>query len=120
MCAASVSSFKALPGNPIHKRELSYQSEQIIVNDMIEGDGMHLAESFIHLHPDVKIINVTENLLKCMLAKSVFSIKAVKGLTFDIEKGWFSSEFGLKTENVVLVLRKRAMTPFSFGYTIFL
>jgi len=119
-CSASISGFKQLPGNPTHKRVVRYQKNQIQITDLIGGEGRHLAESFIHLHPGVKIVKSSEDVLECMLGGSAFSIKTMEGVMFDIEKGWFSSEFGLKTENTVLVLRKQAMSPFSFGYTIFL
>lgn len=120
-CSASISGFKQLPGNPTHKRVIRYQKNQILINDLIGGIGHHLAESFIHMHPDVKIIDFSEGVLECMLEGAKFSIKMiVEGATFEIETGWFSSEFGLKTENTVLVLRKQAISPFSLGYTIHL
>lgn len=117
-CSASVSSFKGLQGKPVHKRVISYQNNQVMINDTIEGDGNHLAESFVHLHPDVDIINVSDTVLECKLGECDFSIQALNDLKIDIEKGWFSPEFGIKTENTVLVLRQQAASPFSFGYAI--
>jgi len=39
-------------------------------------------------------------------------------LKIHTESAWFSAEFGLKTESTVVVLRKQAMSPFSFGHSI--
>jgi len=116
--SASHSGFKRLPGKPIHKRLVCYKTDQVTVNDTIEGSGKHLAESFIHLHPDVEIINDAKNVLECKRSGVSFTIQPIDNLTFEIEKGWFSPEFGKKIETYILVLRKQAVTPFSFGYTI--
>jgi len=117
-CSASVSSFKQLTGNPVHRRDVSYQKEQIIINDVIEGEGEHVAESYIHFHPDVSIVNQSDDVLQCKLGETVFSIKALDALKINTETAWFSAEFGVKTESIVVVLRKQAMSPFSFGYSI--
>jgi len=117
-CSASVSSFKQLIGNPVHRRNVSYQKEQIIISDVIEGEGEHVAESYIHLHPDVNILNQSNDVLQCKLGETVFSIQALDTLKIHTESAWFSAEFGLKTESTVVVLRKQAMSPFSFGYSI--
>ena len=116
--SASHSGFKRLPGKPVHKRSVRYNTDQIYINDAIEGSGEHLAESFIHLHPDIEIINDAENVLECKHSDVSFTIQPIDNLTFEIEKGWFSPEFGKKIETYILVLRKQAVTPFSFGYTI--
>jgi uncharacterized heparinase superfamily protein len=116
--SASHSGFKRLPGKPVHKRSVRYNTDQVYINDAIEGCGEHLAESFIHLHPDVEIINDAKNVLECKRSGVLFTIQSIDNLTFEIEKGWFSPEFGKKIETYILVLRKQAVTPFSFGYTI--
>ena len=117
-CSASISGFKQLAGNPVHRRDVSFQQDCIIINDVIEGQGEHLAESYIHLHPDVSIFNYSNDVLQCKLGEMVFSIQALGDLEIDVEKAWFSPEFGIRTENIVLVLRKQAICPFSFGYKV--
>ncbi|BCG63750.1 MAG: hypothetical protein methR_P1478 [Methyloprofundus sp.] len=117
-CSASISGFRQLAGSPVHKRVLRYQKDQIIVNDMIVAKGEHFAESFIHLHPDVEIINTLSNSIKLKLGQVDFLIHTLGELKIDIETGWFSPEFGVKTKNIVLVLRKQSTCPFSFGYKV--
>lgn len=119
-CSASVSCFKQSSGKPFHKRMLRYKKDQIEVDDVVEGTGKHLAKSFIHLHPDVEIINVSDNVLKARLGEADFSIQMNDNVSFKLEKSWFSPEFGIKMANTVLVLQKQAISPFSFGYTLFL
>jgi len=117
-CSAAVSSFKSLAGSPFHKRVLNHQNSHLIITDVIEGKGRHLAESFVHLHPDVQVNRVDDHNIACRVGEVSFSIQAFDGVVFDIEKGWFSAEFGVKAENVVLVLRKQGVSPFSFGYKV--
>jgi len=117
-CSAAISSCKKGLRETIHKRVLNFQQNQFVIVDEIEGDGLHFAESFIHLHPEVKIIKSTDSELQCQLGEADFSIKAMDELKFDVEKAWFSAEFGLKVENTVVVIRKQAISPFSLSYKV--
>ena len=112
--SASHSGFKRLPGKPVHKRLVRYDTDQVYINDAIEGSGEHLAESFIHLHPDIEIINDAENVLECKHSDVSFIIQPIDNLTFEIEKGWFSPEFGKKNRDLYLGVTQTDCNSFFF------
>jgi len=115
-CAASLSGF--LPDHPIHKRRVSWQKNQFIIKDEIDANGEHKAQSFIHLHPDVELLNVSVDSVTCKLENSVFSIHVLADEVINIEKYYFSPEFGIKIAGSVLVIGRSASAPFSFGYKV--
>ncbi|MGE5806542.1 MAG: heparinase II/III family protein [Ignavibacteria bacterium] len=90
--------------NLIHTRNILYEPETAIlsVEDLIQGKGRHLSESFIHLHPEVKIIESgTDLFLEKEEAKIKFTIKEAG---FRIDDGAYFPQFGKKIGNKVIVL----------------
>lgn len=118
-CMASHTGFKRLAGKPVHKRVVSYQRNKIFIKDVIIGKGVHLAESFIPLHPEVEIISQSDTTVECKRGDILFSIQIQDALAIDIHKGVYSAEFGKKVEIDLLILKKKAVCPFSFGYKIY-
>jgi uncharacterized heparinase superfamily protein len=88
----------------IHTRKILYEPDTSIlaVEDLVEGKGRHLSESFIHLHPEIKIIESGSDLF---LQKEEIKIKlTIKDGGFRIEDGVYFPQFGKKTGNKVIVL----------------
>lgn len=117
-CMASHTGFERLIGQPIHKRVVNYQQNQIFIKDVITGEGEHLAESFIPLHPEVEIISHSDRVIKCKREDSLFEIQILDDLTIDINQGLYSARFGEKIEIDLIVLKKKAVCPFSFTYKV--
>jgi hypothetical protein len=88
----------------IHTRKILYEPETAIlaVEDLVEGKGRHLSESFIHVHLAVKIIESCSDLF---LHKEEIKIKlTIKDARFRIDDGVYFPQFGEKTGSKVIVL----------------
>jgi len=115
---AAHTGYKRLKGKPLHRRIFSIAEGKVIVKDIIEGAGDHRAESFIHLHPDVEIVEVESDRVKCALNGQPVTIKSLDDIGLRIDDSYFSLEFGKKVKNKVIVIEKRDSAPFSMAYEI--
>jgi uncharacterized heparinase superfamily protein len=105
-------------GKPVHTRRIDCVENSWLIVDTITGRGEFLAESFIHLHPDVEILESSASRIICNIKGNNFVLKANNETDFILEEGFFSPEFGIKERNKVIVLRKKAIAPFSIEYSI--
>jgi len=110
--------YSRLKGSPIHRRKIRLGEGQMSVEDTIEGNRIHMVESYIHLHPDVKIIEKNENEVLCDLDGKRIMIRCANDERLQVENSFFSPEFGKKLENTVLVLEKKDSTPIIMSYEI--
>ena len=88
------------------------------VEDTIEGTGTHKAESFVHLHPDVEIVKIDDDKVRCTLDGKLITIRSTSDGSFQVENSFFSPEFGKKLESKVLVLEKKDPTPIAMNYEV--
>ena len=116
--SAAHDGYRRLSGKPIHIRRIDFQSDTILIKDTVEGQGVHLAESYVHLHPDVEIISFSDRRVVCKQGVIFFEIEVLENLTVDIINSWYSPEFGVKKRNKVLILRQQSVCPFSLVYKI--
>ncbi len=116
--SAAHNGYKRLPRKLVHRRQMNFQEKYILIEDVIEGRGEHLAESYIHLHPEVEVTSFSEQIVECKQGLTLFTIEVLEGLKFVMSSGWYSSEFGVKQRNKVLVLRRQSVCPFSLVYRI--
>lgn len=115
---ASHSGYKRFKGKPVHTRRIDCVENCWLIEDTISGEGEFFAESFVHLHPDVEILEYSASTIKCKIHENNFVLITNSETGFIMEEGLFSSEFGVKESNKVLVLRKKAIAPFSIEYSI--
>ena len=86
--------------NHQRKIEIDKSSSEFAVIDEVTGSGHHLVESFIHLHPDVRIEEGDNSLI---LSRNNISIKfLIFNFEFLIEDGWYCPEFGKRVKNKVI------------------
>ena len=113
------SGYAHLIGDQItHQRKVMVDEKvrQIQVNDLVDGQGRHMVESLIHLHPDVEVAEHSDHLVltrgsvSCRFHTEPFSVR--------IESGWYCPEFGKRTSNTVLVLGGRSPLPVHISYTL--
>ena len=116
--SAAHTGYRRLPGAPLHRRTIGYEDHVWSVDDRVEGNGTHRAESYIHLHPDVDVVQAEESSVECRLGDAVMSIHATGCDKMTVESGFYSPEFGLELENRVVVVTKEGALPFSFGYRL--
>ena len=111
--------YRRLAGAPGHRRKILVKDSTWTVSDAIEGSGTHFAESFIHLHPRVSLLGVTDNKVELSCEGTRFDIHvAGKSVKLAVEQGWYSDHFGSRTNNHCLVVRTRGACPFSLEYSI--
>lgn len=116
--SAAHNGFKRFPGHPIHRRTVTCNGEGWQINDSIEGQGHHLAESFIHLHPAVVIVTCTESEVLCALPDGRFMITVDGSVNISVVDTFYSPEFGLKQDSKTLRLSARQACPFVISYKI--
>ena len=79
---------------------------------------MHLAESFIHFHPDVRIDQAGPLQFDGHLGDMAFSILIDSATEIALLESYYSPEFGLKQPCQSLCLRSRQACPFLLAYRI--
>lgn len=87
-----------------HKRMIEVQENDRVmkVRDIVTGDGNHVIESHVHLHPDVRIKKVGKGF---QLQQKSMMCHLITNDDVWIEKGWYSPKTGMSEEQYVLVLR---------------
>jgi uncharacterized heparinase superfamily protein len=118
MLSAAHSGFTRLSGKPVHRRKVICTDSNWQIEDMIEGQGQHLAESFIHFHPAVEIIAIENSGVVCILNGKRFEIRVNNDVPFTLVDTVYSAEFGLKQANKTLVLNKQGLCPLVIAYQI--
>ena len=112
--------FRYLPGRPVHWRTIDYQTPGIwAVEDRIEGRGRHRIESYVHLHPDLKVERVGAEwgiTTADGTRVAVFEPAADTGVR--VESGWYFPEFGRVLENPLIVLSAEGTLPLTIAYRI--
>lgn len=116
--SAAHNGFKRFPGHPTHRRTVTCSDEGWQIEDSIEGQGQHLAESFIHLHPAVEIVTCTESEVLCALPDGQFVITVDGSVNISVVDTFYSPEFGLKQASKTLCLSARQTCPFVISYKI--
>lgn len=116
--SAAHSGYKRLPGHPVHRRTMTCNGAGWQIEDRIEGQGQHLAESFIHLHPAVEIVSFTASKVLCALPDIRFVITVDESVTVSALDTFYSPEFGLKQANKTLCLSARQACSFVMSYKI--
>jgi uncharacterized heparinase superfamily protein len=115
---AAHTGYRRLAGEPLHRRTIGYGNHEWSVDDRVEGDGAHLAESYIHLHPDVDVSQTDASSVRCRLGDIVMTIYVTGADKMIVGDGLYSPEFGLSSERRTVIVTKEGLLPFSFGYRI--
>ncbi len=112
--------YRRLPGKVVHERQVDIEFEGVWrVTDRMQGSGEHRLESYLHLHPDVRV--EFENSTIAILtsdAGPLAKVETADGVALEAEPGQWCPEFGLAIDNTVLVMRQSATLPCEMAYTI--
>jgi hypothetical protein len=111
--------YRHLKGNPMHQRTITWAKDKLLVDDSVDGRGIHDVEIRLHVHPDLEI-EVTED--KAVFRERGEILASVtphgSGMIHKAE-GWYCPEFGIKLPCVVLVVKhNNVRLPFSTGWAI--
>jgi uncharacterized heparinase superfamily protein len=105
-------------GGVRHQRRFIYRGNTVRVFDSLYGDGTHLIESYLHLHPDLHAVANG----KIITIKRVNEVVALMTLLTDIDvqiiKGKYFPEFGREMENTVIHMSCVCRVPVNISYMI--
>lgn len=100
--SAAHTGYTRLAGRPLHRRTASFGGVAWTIADVVEGAGRHAASSFVHLHPDARIVSADDRTIVCALGGVTARFEAIGAPWAKVEDGSFSPEFGLRQTNKVL------------------
>jgi uncharacterized heparinase superfamily protein len=114
--------YRRLPGRPVHRREIRMAlAGRWEVTDVVRGEGgrSHRVESFVHLHPDVRVERVGEHECRLTLPNGRnLRFAAFAAGTLEQATGYHCPQFGIRHECPVLVLQYAGPLPVTLGYVI--
>ena len=102
-----------------HRREVVCDdgAGELLVRDVVEGEGRHRVESRIHLHPEARVGGEGRRLVverggaRCV-------VEPVEGGDFAIEESWYCPRFGSRQKNKTLILAAGLDLPAHLSYKI--
>ncbi len=98
-----------------HHRRFCLFDKKLEITDRLEGSGGHTVELFFHLHPDVDVVELIENIVTVKVSdKKTVTIKFDDRFTVSIENGHYHPMFGQSIENKKIVGRSVSTLPDRF------
>jgi len=109
-----------LKGKLIHRRRISYEGQgSWLITDVLEGNGTHRMESFVHIHPDFTIVPSGEGVVGIERdGEAIAVIETLSTCCMEIEQGCYFPEFGLSQKNPVLAFSCSGEVPLQLSYQI--
>jgi len=110
--------YRRLPGEPVHHRRIVSAGRTYWIEDRIEGGGTHAIASRLHIHPGVGV-NLKENKAEIFCRHKLLATVSPYGSgRMQRRSGWYSPEFGLMEECVVLETCETAHLPYKGGWLV--
>ena len=109
--------YRRLKGRPVHHRRVLWSENTYAVKDSIEGRGVHLIESRLHIHPALSVDLTSKGAVIKYREEFLAAISSIQA----IEKtdGWHCPEFGIKEPCCVLrISLSGASLPCDTGWII--
>ncbi|CUQ65391.1 heparinase II/III family protein [Candidatus Nitrospira inopinata] len=112
--------YRRLPGKPVHSRTITYaEGGEWIIEDRLAGKREHRMETYVHVHPDFRVIGEDRRLkLVGTDGRVVAVVEPLTPCDVRLDRGWYFPQFGLRYENPVLVFARSQAAPFAVGYRI--
>jgi len=109
-----------LPGKPVHERRVRMESAgRWAFSDVVTGNGNHLIESFIHIHPDFSVIPESDQSFLINDGETPVALLHVESkCEIRVVIGNYCPEFGKQLENPVLILSSQSLLPLSLSYSV--
>lgn len=101
--------FRHLRGRPIHRREFRWHDAGVlVVRDEVIATKAVTVASRIHLHPDCRISEVADRIVRGTHGDVPFTLAVAEGPAPRVTDGWYCPGFGVRQRNPVIVLESRA------------
>lgn len=115
-----IKGFPRLGGRIEHRREVNHDGVGLwTIRDEVAGSGRHLAESWIHLHPDLVVESEGGTLrIRNDHGVTIAWIEPGAGLRVSLESGLYCPGFGIKQTNAVVRLSVEGRLPLTLDYRI--
>ena len=109
-----------LPGKPVHKRRVRMESAgRWAFTDVVTGSGIHLIESFIHIHPDFGVTPESDR--SFLITDGEFPMARLhveSKCEIRVVVGNYCLEFGKQLDNPVVSLTLHGQLPLTLSYSI--
>ncbi|MES9906401.1 MAG: alginate lyase family protein [Sedimenticola sp.] len=125
--SGSYTGFPRVAGGIIHQRkigcDLRGDAAKYVIQDLVQGQGVHRVDSYLHFHPDIGLEDVGDGRWRLCREQYTVGYIVVEGVdegrvTTRLERGWYCPEFGLKYKNSVLVMTIEEALPVELSYQI--
>lgn len=101
--------FRHLPGRPVHRRAFCWHDVGVlVVRDEVTAGTTVTAASRIHLHPECRVTEVADRIVRGTRGDVAFSLGVAEGPAPRVVEGWHCSRFGVRERNPVIMLEFRA------------
>lgn len=111
--------YRRLRGSPIHHRFITWTGHTYLIEDRVEGRGLHEIESRLHIHPSLTVDSLWKEVIIMDNHEILAHISSLKDRPIENAEGWYCPEFGIKQKCVVLRTRhQNARLPFTEGWHI--
>lgn len=117
--------FYGIPGRATHSRSAVLTCDtdlkrinEIEISDQVSGKGTHNVESFIHLHPDLEVLDVGNGLISLNDGSATIAEIQINTMNYEIRKSYYFPEFGKRLNNKKIVIKKEGSFPLTLNYTI--
>lgn len=107
--AASHDGYKRLRGSVIHRRHWTARPQELVIQDKLSGQ-FNQAKAFFHLHPDVQLERLDENIWRGRLPQGQFFELSFEGGAVELRSGSWQPGFGVSIPNVCLIVTLQAST----------
>jgi uncharacterized heparinase superfamily protein len=92
--------FARLPGKPVHHRTFRWHDRgELFVKDLLSSAAEHRVVSRIHLHPDCRIVEMSDKQARVSFAKGELAIEFEGTAQAVSEDSHYCPEFGLRLKN---------------------
>lgn len=106
--------YRRLVGQPVHRREFEFRHGNLVLRDTVTGNGLHVIEAFLHLHPAVTVQMIGPQAYRLTLAECLLGRISYKSWQeASLSQGWYCPEFGKRESHTVLRLVATVHLPFT-------
>jgi uncharacterized heparinase superfamily protein len=118
--------FPAVSGKIEHERRATIwvsddhmTIQRISIDDHINGKGRHAIESFIHVHPELDVIDMGNGTVELLCKQRLIATIDIPGTQdYSIDSAFYCPEFGIRNPNAVIVIRQQGELPMGLKYDI--
>jgi uncharacterized heparinase superfamily protein len=100
--------FRHLAAAALHRRAFRWHDDGVLViHDSVSGRRSMDIAARLHLHPDCRVLDTTDTLVRAERGGAPFAIRFAGKATPRLEEGWYCPGFGIRQRNTVIVAEAR-------------